>query len=52
MDRRDRTVTFLRMAAIELRRLAEAAPEISGQLLHVAKQLETEADELAANPQP
>lgn len=51
MDRTDQTVTFLRMAAIELRRIADRAPELREQLLHMAHQLETEANDLAANPQ-
>jgi hypothetical protein len=48
----DGTVMFLRMAAIELRHLAETASEIREPLLNMAQQLEAEADELAANPHP
>ena len=42
----DNTVRFLRLAAIELRRLAERAPDISAELHHVADQLEADAAEL------
>ena len=41
------TQVFLRMAAIELRRIAEQAPDIAGELRHVAQQLEAEAEGLA-----
>ncbi len=37
------TQVFLRMAAIELRRIAEQAPDIAVELRHVAQQLEAEA---------
>jgi len=48
----DNTIRFLRLAAIELRRLAERAPDISSELHHVADQLETDAADLerAAGP--
>jgi hypothetical protein len=52
MERHDNTVRFLRLAAAELRRLAERVPEIADELQSMARQLETEADELAANPKP
>lgn len=52
MDRSGNTIMFLRMAAIELRKLAESAPEIRDQLLNMAEQLEAEADDLARHPQP
>jgi hypothetical protein len=42
----DNTIRFLRMAAIELRRIAEAAPDIADQLRHIADQLDTDADDL------
>jgi hypothetical protein len=42
----DNTIRFLRLAAIELRRLAERAPDISAELHHVADQLEADAAEL------
>ena len=38
---------FLRMAAIELRRIAEQAPDIAAELQHVVQQVEAEADDLA-----
>lgn len=41
------TEVFLRMAAIELRRIAEQAPDIAVELRHVAQQLEAEAEDLA-----
>jgi hypothetical protein len=40
------TVTFLRMAASEIRRLAERAPDIAVELRRAAQQLDAEADEL------
>jgi hypothetical protein len=48
----DNTIRFLRMSAIELRRLAERAPDIAAELHHVADQLDTDANDLerAANP--
>jgi hypothetical protein len=52
MDPSGGTVAFLRMAAIELRHLAENASEIRDQLLNMARLLDAEADELAANDQP
>jgi hypothetical protein len=52
MNPSDGTVAFLRMAAIELRHLAETASETREPLLNMAQQLEAEADELAANPTP
>lgn len=42
----DNTIRFLRLAAIELRRLAERAPDISAELRHVAEQLEADAADL------
>jgi len=41
------TQVFLRMAAIELRRIAEQASDIAVELRHVAQQLEAEAEDLA-----
>ena len=41
------TQVFLRMAAFELRRMAERAPEVSIELRHVAQQLEAEEADLA-----
>jgi hypothetical protein len=42
----DNTIRFLRLAAIELRRLAERAPDISAELHHVADQLDADAADL------
>lgn len=50
MGRTDNTVSFMRMAAIELRHLAETAADIREPLLNMARQLEAEADELARDP--
>jgi hypothetical protein len=41
------TQVFLRMAAIELRRIAEQAPDIAGELRHMAQKLEADAEDLA-----
>jgi hypothetical protein len=41
------TQIFLRMAALELRRIAEQAPDVAVQLQHVAQQLEAEEEDLA-----
>jgi hypothetical protein len=38
---------FLRMAAIELRRMAEQVPDIAAELRHIAQKLEAEAADLA-----
>jgi hypothetical protein len=40
------TVAFLRMAAIEIRRIAEETPDIAVELRHMARQLEAEANDL------
>ena len=37
---------FLRMAVLELRRIADEAPEIASELRLIAQQLEAEADDL------
>ena len=37
------------MAAIQLRRIAEQAPDIAVELWHVAQELEAEAEDLAHN---
>ncbi|HTV90185.1 MAG TPA: hypothetical protein VME41_14320 [Stellaceae bacterium] len=42
----DNTIRFLRMAAIELRRIAERAPDIADELRHLADQLDTDASDL------
>jgi hypothetical protein len=41
------TKVFLKMAAIELRRIAEQAPDIAIGLQHVAQKLEAESEDLA-----
>jgi type II secretory pathway component PulF len=41
------TQVFLRMAVLELRRIAEQAPDIAVELRHVAQKLEAEAEDLA-----
>jgi len=48
----DNTIRFLRMSAIELRRLAERAPDVAAELHHIADQLDADANDLerAANP--
>ena len=48
----DNTIRFLRMAAIELRRIAERGPDIAAELHHIADQLDADADDLqkAAGP--
>ena len=43
----EQVIAFLRMTAIELRRIADRAPSAGDQLAHVAAQLEAEADHLA-----
>jgi hypothetical protein len=42
----DNTIRFLRLAAIELRRLAERAPDISAELHHIADHLDADAADL------
>jgi len=42
----DYTVVFMRMAATELRHVAETVPDIAVQLRYIADQLETEAADL------
>ena len=41
------TQVFLRMAVIELRRIAEQTPEMAGELQQVAQKIEAEAEDLA-----
>ena len=41
---------FLRMAAIELRRIAEQDPDIAVELRDMAQKLEAEAESLARQP--
>lgn len=52
MEGHNSTIFFLRMAAIELRRLAERFPEIANALLPIAQQLDAEADDLASHVPP
>ena len=40
------TIPFLRMAAIEVRRIADDAPEVARRLRIVADKLDAEADDL------
>jgi hypothetical protein len=42
----DHEIAFLRMAAIELRRVAERAAEVGDELRHMADQFEADAEEL------
>jgi hypothetical protein len=42
-----RTIVFLRMAGIELRRLGDLAPDIAIQLRHTADQCDREAEDLS-----
>jgi hypothetical protein len=41
------TTLFLRMAAIEVRRIADDAPEVAERLRFLADQLEAEANDLS-----
>ena len=41
------TQVFLRMAAVEVRRIAEQTPDIAVELQYMAQKLETEAEDLA-----
>ena len=41
------TQVFLRMAVLELCRIAEQAPDVAVELRHVAQKLEAEAEDLA-----
>lgn len=45
--RAQNTQAFLRMAAIELRRIAKQAPDIAVELQHIAEKLVAEAQDLA-----
>jgi hypothetical protein len=40
------TIVFLKMAAIELRKIAEEAPEVANRLLHIVHQIEAETANL------
>jgi hypothetical protein len=50
MEPCQRTLRFLRVAASELRRLAEWVPEIADELQAIARQLDSEAEDLRRNP--
>jgi hypothetical protein len=52
MERLTNTVRFLRMAASELRRLAERIPEVADELELMARQLDAEADDLTPDSGP
>ena len=41
------TEVFLRMAALQLRRIAEEVPDTAGELRHLAEKLDAEAEDLA-----
>lgn len=43
----DNTIGFLRMTAVELRRIAERSPEVAEELRRIAEKLELDAEELA-----
>ena len=47
-----RTIAFMRMAAIELRRVAGRDPDLAGELRRIADQLDTDADELEQSAGP
>ena len=47
-----RTIAFMRMAAIEFRRIAERDPDIAGELRRIADQLDTDSDELERSAGP
>lgn len=47
-----RTIAFMRMAAIELRRIAERDPDLAGELRRIAAQLDADADELERSASP
>lgn len=43
------TIPFLRMAAMEMRRIADDAPDIAERLRVMASKLDAEADDLATH---
>jgi hypothetical protein len=47
-----RTIAFMRLAAIELRRVAERDPELAVELRRIADQLEADADDLERSVGP
>ncbi len=42
----EETISFLLLAAAQMRQLSERAPEVKRELQHLASQLQTEANEL------
>ena len=44
----DNTIRFMRMAAIQLRNIAEHAPDIANELRRIAAELDKDADDLKA----
>ena len=47
VQRVQNTQVFLKMAAIELRRIAEQVPDMADELRQVAQKIEAEAEDLA-----
>jgi hypothetical protein len=47
-----RTIAFMRLAAIELRRVAERDPELAVELGRIADQLDADADDLDRSAGP
>ena len=48
----DNSIIFLRMAATELRRIAERAADVTGELCRIADKLDADADELQTHRAP
>jgi hypothetical protein len=46
LTQEQQTIVFLKMAAAELRQIAEQSPDVGTQVLRVAEQLETEAADM------
>ena len=42
----DNTIRFMRMAAMQLRQIAEHAPDIANELRRIAEELDKDADDL------
>ena len=47
-----RTIAFMRLAAIELRRIAVRDPDLAGELRRIADQLDADADDLERTARP
>ena len=47
-----RTIAFMRMAAVELRRIADLDPDLAGELRRIADQLNADADDLERTAGP